>query len=48
MDTMTFPAKIMKPIRITVPEAVAEGMELEAGALVEITIKKIKDAPKSK
>jgi bifunctional DNA-binding transcriptional regulator/antitoxin component of YhaV-PrlF toxin-antitoxin module len=46
MDTMTFPAKVLKPARITIPEAVNEALELGAGALVEITIRKIKDAPK--
>ena len=46
MDSMTFPAKIMKPLRITIPDAVGEGLNLDAGALVEVTIKKIKNAPK--
>lgn len=46
MDSITFPAKLLKPLRITVPEAVGEALELEPGALVEVTIKKIKDAPK--
>lgn len=45
MDSMTFPAKVLKPARITIPEAVCEGLEVGAGALVEVTIRKIKDAP---
>lgn len=45
MDTMTFPAKVLKPARITIPDAVREALELGPGALVEVTIKKIKDAP---
>jgi bifunctional DNA-binding transcriptional regulator/antitoxin component of YhaV-PrlF toxin-antitoxin module len=48
MDTMTFPAKVMKPLRIGIPEAVGEAMELEAGDLVEVTVKIIKSASKSK
>jgi hypothetical protein len=43
---MTFPAKVMKPLRIGIPEAVGEAMELQAGALVEVTIKIIKHAHK--
>lgn len=46
MESMTFPAKILKPLRITVPEAVGEALELTPGALVEVTVKKIKDANK--
>jgi bifunctional DNA-binding transcriptional regulator/antitoxin component of YhaV-PrlF toxin-antitoxin module len=48
MDTMTFPAKVSKPLRISIPEAVGEALELQAGALVEVTVRKIKDAPKPK
>jgi bifunctional DNA-binding transcriptional regulator/antitoxin component of YhaV-PrlF toxin-antitoxin module len=41
MDTMTFPAKVLKPARITIPEAVKEAMGIESGSLVEVTLKKI-------
>ncbi len=44
MDTMTFPAKVMKPLRIGIPEAVGEAMELKAGDLVEVSIKLIKSS----
>jgi len=46
MDAMTFPAKVLKPLRITIPEAVGSVLGLEPGAVVEVTIRKIKDAPK--
>jgi bifunctional DNA-binding transcriptional regulator/antitoxin component of YhaV-PrlF toxin-antitoxin module len=42
MDGMTFPAKILKPLRITIPEAVGEALVLKPGDLVEVNIKKIK------
>jgi len=41
MDIMTFPAKVLKPARITIPEAVREAMNLEPGSLVEVTLKRI-------
>jgi bifunctional DNA-binding transcriptional regulator/antitoxin component of YhaV-PrlF toxin-antitoxin module len=48
MDTMTFPAKVSQPLRVSIPAAVGEALELQAGALVEVTVRKIKDAPKPK
>jgi bifunctional DNA-binding transcriptional regulator/antitoxin component of YhaV-PrlF toxin-antitoxin module len=41
MGEMTFPAKIMKPMRITIPEAVKDGLALSSGDLVQVTVKKI-------
>ena len=42
MESMTFPAKILKPLRITVPEAVGEALGLKPGELVEVSVKRIK------
>lgn len=41
MEEMSFPAKIMKPMRITIPDAVKEGLGLSPGDLLQVTIKKI-------
>ncbi len=41
MEEMSFPAKIMKPMRITIPDAVKEGLGLNPGDLLQVTVKKI-------
>jgi len=45
MEDATFLAKVMKPARVTIPEAVVDLLELKPGDLVEIKIvKKTKTA----
>lgn len=43
MEGTTFLAKVMKPARVTIPEAVVDLLDIKAGDLVEVTIvKKVK------
>lgn len=48
MESMTFPAKIMKPMRVTIPEAVKDVLGLETGDLVEVTVRKLKKSETDK
>ncbi len=44
---MIFPAKILKPLRITIPDAVGEALDLNPGDLVEVNIKKLPKSTRS-